>query len=63
MRARGADVIAIDVGAVGHEASMLAAAPLILKWLQELEHSPEAGTDGSPGSRSSRLWKVNWRQR
>jgi hypothetical protein len=37
MRARGADVAAIDVGKVGHEASMLAAAPLILAWLRELE--------------------------
>jgi pimeloyl-ACP methyl ester carboxylesterase len=37
MRARGADVTAIDVGPVGHDPSMLAAAPLILKWLAELE--------------------------
>jgi pimeloyl-ACP methyl ester carboxylesterase len=37
MQARGADVAAIDVGAVGHDASMLAAAPLILAWLRELE--------------------------
>lgn len=39
MRARGVDVQAIDVGAVGHDASMLAAAPLILAWLRELEES------------------------
>jgi hypothetical protein len=31
------DVAAIDVSGVGHEASMLAAAPHILKWLRELE--------------------------
>jgi pimeloyl-ACP methyl ester carboxylesterase len=37
MRARNIDVEAIDVGAVGHDASMLAAAPLILAWLRELE--------------------------
>lgn len=37
MRARNVDVEAIDVGAVGHDASMLAAAPLILAWLRELE--------------------------
>lgn len=37
MRARGADVTAIDVGPVGHEASMLAAAPHILAWLRQLE--------------------------
>lgn len=37
MRARGADVTAVDVGPVGHDASMLAAAPLILGWLGELE--------------------------
>ncbi len=37
MRARGVDVEAIDVGAVGHDDSMLAAAPLILAWLRELE--------------------------
>jgi pimeloyl-ACP methyl ester carboxylesterase len=37
MRARQADVTAIDVGEVGHDASMLAAAPLILAWLAELD--------------------------
>ncbi len=37
MRGRGADVVAVDVGPVGHDASMLAAAPLILDWLHELE--------------------------
>jgi pimeloyl-ACP methyl ester carboxylesterase len=37
MRARHVDVEAIDVGAVGHDASMLAAAPLILAWLRELD--------------------------
>ena len=37
MQARGADVTAIDVGAIGHDASMLAAAPLILAWLRELD--------------------------
>jgi pimeloyl-ACP methyl ester carboxylesterase len=37
MRARGADVTSIDVGEVGHDASMLAAAPLILAWLGELD--------------------------
>lgn len=37
MRARQADVSAIDVGEVGHDPSMLAAAPLILAWLAELD--------------------------
>ena len=37
MRTRGADVVAVDVGPVGHDPSMLAAAPLILAWLRELE--------------------------
>lgn len=37
MQRRGADVSAVDVGAVGHDASMLAAAPLILAWLRERE--------------------------
>ncbi|WP_337187967.1 hypothetical protein [Phenylobacterium sp.] len=37
MRARGADVTAVDVGPLGHDASMLAAAPRILDWLRELE--------------------------
>jgi pimeloyl-ACP methyl ester carboxylesterase len=37
MSARAADVTAVDVGAVGHDPSMLAAAPLILAWLRELD--------------------------
>ena len=37
MQARNVDVAAIDVGPVGHDPSMLAAAPLILKWLRELD--------------------------
>lgn len=37
MQARGAQVTAIDVGPVGHDPSMLAAAPSILAWLRELE--------------------------
>jgi pimeloyl-ACP methyl ester carboxylesterase len=37
MQARSADVAAIDVGPVGHDPSMLAAAPLILAWLRELD--------------------------
>lgn len=37
MTARGADVEAVNVGPVGHDASMLAAAPTILAWLRELE--------------------------
>jgi pimeloyl-ACP methyl ester carboxylesterase len=37
MRARNVDVAAIDVGPVGHDPSMLAAAPLILVWLRELD--------------------------
>lgn len=37
MRARGADAAAVDVGPVGHDPSMLAAAPLILAWLKELD--------------------------
>ena len=41
MRARGADVTAVDVGPVGHDPSMLAAAPLILAWLRELEAAAE----------------------
>lgn len=38
MRARGGKATAIDVGPVGHDPSMLAAAPLILDWLRALEH-------------------------
>jgi pimeloyl-ACP methyl ester carboxylesterase len=37
MTAGGADVTAVDVGPVGHDASMLAAAPAILAWLRDLE--------------------------
>jgi len=37
MHARGADVAAVNVGPVRHDPSMLAAAPLILAWLRELE--------------------------
>jgi hypothetical protein len=37
MRARGADATAVDVGPLGQDASMLAAAPLIFAWLGELE--------------------------
>jgi pimeloyl-ACP methyl ester carboxylesterase len=37
MSQRGADVKAINVGPVGHDSSMLSAAPLILTWLRELE--------------------------
>jgi pimeloyl-ACP methyl ester carboxylesterase len=36
-RSRGADVEAVNVGAVDHGESMLRAAPLIFAWLQELE--------------------------
>ncbi|MEQ8267586.1 MAG: hypothetical protein RH982_10350 [Parvibaculum sp.] len=36
-RARGADVEAVNVGEVGHDPSLLLAAPLILEWLGELE--------------------------
>ncbi len=37
MRAKGADVLSVDVGPVEHNPSMLAAAPMILAWMQELE--------------------------
>jgi pimeloyl-ACP methyl ester carboxylesterase len=37
MHSRGARVTSVDVGAIGHDASMLAAAPAILAWLRELE--------------------------
>jgi pimeloyl-ACP methyl ester carboxylesterase len=37
MQARAADVTAVNVGDVGHDPSMLAAAPLILAWLRELD--------------------------
>ena len=48
MRGRGADVTAIDVGPVGHDASMLAAAPLILAWLRELEARAAAAPSRRP---------------
>jgi len=54
MRARGADVQAIDVGPIAHDASMLAAAPRIAAWLTELEASRPPPP---PRSRSS----LNWR--
>jgi pimeloyl-ACP methyl ester carboxylesterase len=37
MSQRGADVRAINVGPLGHDPSMLSAAPLILTWLGELD--------------------------
>jgi pimeloyl-ACP methyl ester carboxylesterase len=37
MQARNVDAAAIDVGPVGHDPSMLAAAPLILEWLRGLD--------------------------
>jgi pimeloyl-ACP methyl ester carboxylesterase len=37
MSGRGADVKAINIGPLGHDPSMLSAAPLILTWLRELE--------------------------
>lgn len=37
LKGQGADAVAIDVGPVGHDPSMLKAAPLILQWLKELE--------------------------
>ncbi len=46
MRARGADVTAVDVGPVGHDPSMLAATPLILAWLAEREAA--ASQDSGP---------------
>ena len=42
MRARGADAQAIDVGPVGHDPSMLAAAPRIFAWLAALEAAEAA---------------------
>lgn len=42
MHARGADAVAVDVGPVAHDASALAAAPLILEWLRDLEASERA---------------------
>lgn len=40
MRARGAQVSAIDVGPLAHEPSMLAAAPKILAWIEEVAAGP-----------------------
>jgi pimeloyl-ACP methyl ester carboxylesterase len=37
MRERGADATAVDVGPLAHDASMLAAAPQILAWLNQLD--------------------------
>jgi pimeloyl-ACP methyl ester carboxylesterase len=48
MRARGADVKAVDVGPVGHDASMLAAAPAIMAWLNALEAAEQARTASAP---------------
>ena len=42
MSRHGADVRATNVGPVGHEASMLESAPLILAWLRE----PDAAATG-----------------
>ena len=47
MRAKGARATAIDVGPVGHDASMLAAAPLVLAWLDEL-HAAVSGPAPAP---------------
>lgn len=44
MQARNADVTAVDVGPVGHDPSMLAAAPLILAWLRELDAAASQST-------------------
>jgi predicted esterase len=47
MSAKGARATAIDVGPVGHDASMLAAAPLVLAWLDEL-HAAASGPAPAP---------------
>ena len=47
MSGRGAYAVAIDVGAVGHDASMLAAAPAIVTWLQALEAADSSATSSS----------------
>lgn len=44
MRARGADVEAVNLGPHDHNGSMLAAAPLLLAWLNEL-HTAAQGPD------------------
>ena len=38
LAAKGAKVQAISVGPVAHDPSVLAAAPLILAWLKQLDH-------------------------
>jgi hypothetical protein len=48
MQARGADVQAIDVGPVGHDDSMLAAAPQILAWLVKLDAAARPASGGAP---------------
>jgi alpha-beta hydrolase superfamily lysophospholipase len=50
MAARGADVKAVDVGPVGHEPSMLAAAPRILAWLADLERASGRAGPGPAAS-------------
>jgi pimeloyl-ACP methyl ester carboxylesterase len=45
LRERGADVRAIDVGPYAHEPSLLAAAPLILAWLRELDQASGAAKE------------------
>ncbi|MFI4934390.1 MAG: hypothetical protein ACHP7N_07215 [Caulobacterales bacterium] len=42
MTARGANATTFDVGPIGHDASSLAAAPLILAWLGELDAADAA---------------------
>lgn len=48
MKVRGADVETVDLGPLGHEDAMLAAAPLILAWLGELEEAAGRREDGTP---------------
>ena len=42
MAARGSDIRAVNVGTVGHDGTILAAAPLILEWLETLSAKPKA---------------------
>lgn len=42
MAARGSDIRATDIGPVGHDGSILIAAPLILDWLRSLDSQPDA---------------------
>lgn len=49
IRARGGDTTAINVGPVGHDASMLAAAPRILAWLKELEAAEASASPRKSG--------------